>query len=109
MHSVDFAKRRSHLAHARHKISRQRRERDVAFLQSDALLSERQEKIALRVSIYNRLHTQLRLVHLKRRRRPNRVAASEGDEVTKHADVRIQRFGSRTTSASQTHRCGSGI
>ena len=47
VHAIDLAKSGSHFAHARHKTARQRRKRDEAFFQVDALLAKSQEEIAL--------------------------------------------------------------
>src|SRR5437588_3134189 len=106
---IHFAKCGAHLSRLRYDATRKGGEGYESLLQIDALFAEREEEIAARVGINNRLHAQLRLMHLHYGSRNHTILAGRCDKVADHADVRIQGLGRGGSSSAQAHRflrCG---
>ena len=87
--SIDFAEGRTHLARPGYDPAGQGSEGDVSLFQVDALFSKGQKEVTAGIRIDDRLHSQLRFVHLHDRRRHHAIAPGGRNEIADHADIRI--------------------
>src|SRR5205085_1639753 len=98
----------THLADLQLQAGWQRGERDEAFFEVDALFAEADEEIGARVRVDHFLEAHLALMHFERWRSAPAVASGGADEVSNHADVGVENFGSRTAGPADRYRFGRG-
>ena len=104
MQCIHFSEGRTHLARLGYDASGEGSESNKSLFQIHALFAEGEEEIATRVGINNRLHAQLRLMHLHYGSRNHTILSGRCDKVADHADVRIQRLGRGGSSSAEAHR-----
>ena len=101
---VHLAERRAHLSDLDEQPAWNRGEREEALLEIDALLPERHEEVGAGVGIDDRLEGGLRLGHLQRGTRIDRVPAGRAEEVPDHGDVGVEDLRGRRRCAVDRQR-----
>ena len=89
-HYIAEVSARELLPDAHEKAAGDGRKRDEAFLQLDALFTERQKEVRARVGIDDGLKRRLGLVHGERGRRVHAVGSRGTKEVADDRDVRVE-------------------